>query len=630
MKNLFEPFENLGKVKADLSEYQEIIEPDPQIEPEDTRLRTLWWLYLLLGIVFVVLAFRLWQLQIKEGWQNKVLAKDNRIRSQVILPPRGEILDTHGKVLATNVAGFALQILPTDLPKDYKKRQEIYQKIQQVTQVEDQVFEKIESELLHTIDPITVAQTTDREEMMFWKLRLQEIPATEVVAVPERQYQSQAGLAHILGYVGKLTEADLNEHPEYPRNSLIGKTGLELSYDQYLRGKPGCREVEVDSMGRLQRVVGKIPPLPGDSLILNLDLDLQEVLAQSLEKAIESSGGKSGAAVALNPQNGAVLALVSWPSYDNNLFVPGKLTSEDYQAILEDPTKPLLNRVLAGLYPSGSAIKPVIAAAALEEKVIAEDTAISTPPEIVIGQWHFPDWKYHPGYTDVRRAIAESNNIFFYALGGGYGPISGLGAERLAEYLRKFGFESTTGIDLPGEKSGLVPTPEWKEKTKGEKWYLGDTYHLAIGQGDLLVTPLEMAVATAAIANGGNLVVPHLVSRIVKSNGEEVMWVDPPPKAQGIVSDNTVRIVREGMRQTVTSGSARLLADLPLAVAGKTGTAQYGGPDQTHAWFTCFAPYENPQIVLVVFVEAGGQGHATAAPVAKEVLRWYNENRLQH
>lgn len=625
----FEPFEPLGAVESDLSEYKEDILPDPQIEPEETKFRSLWWLYLLLGLMFLGLGFRLWQLQIKEGWQNKVLAKDNRVRSQVILPARGEILDSRGKILASNEPSFALQILPIDLPKEKEKRAELYQKIQEAAGVESSAFDRIESELLKTVDPIVLAQSTDREQMMLWKLKLNGLPAVEVVLSQRRRYQAGTGLAHLLGYIGKLTDRDIENHPEYPVNSLIGKTGLEFTYDNILRGKPGRREVEVDSRGRFQRTLGTVAPLVGNSLVLNVDVDLQEVMWRSLEEAVKNSGGKSGAIMALNPQDGTVLGLVSMPDYDNNFFVSGQISQEDYQKISEDPSRPLLNRAIAGLYPPGSTIKPVVAAAALEEGVISEDTSILTPSEIKIGDWVFPDWKNHTGRTAVRRAIAESNNIFFYALGGGYDEISGLGVERLAKYFKKFALDGETGIDLPGEKNGLVSDADWKKQNKGEPWYLGDTYHLSIGQGDLLVTPLEMTVAISAIANGGKLVTPHLAAKVIQSDGQTVTQIEPQFRAENIINDANLKIVREGMRQTITSGSAQSLSDLPIEVAGKTGTAQYGGPEETHAWFACFAPYDDPQIVLVVFIEAGGQGHTTAAPVAKEVLRWYNENRSQ-
>lgn len=628
-RNIFEPFEPLSRVKSDLSEYEEEIAPDPQIEPIEINQRSFWWFYLLLGLIFSGLFLRLWQMQIKEGYQNKVLAKDNRIRSQVILPGRGQITSSDGKLLAFNEPAYALQILPTDLPKDAVRRAEIYEQIKRVAEIDAEVFEKVESELLRTVDPIVIATTEDRDQMMNWRLKLSEVPAVEVSLSSVRKYEASAGLAHILGYIGKMTDEDFAEHPEYPLSSFIGRVGLEYAYDNYLRGKPGQRQVEVDSAGRYQRTVGTIEPLVGESLLLNLDFGLQEVLADALFAKLDEIGKTSGAAVALNPQNGAVLALVSAPAYDNNLFSSGGITTEEYQNLLEDERRPFLNRSLAGLYPSGSTIKPVVAAASLQEGVISEDTAILTPPEIAIGDWRFPDWKYHTGYTNVRRAIAESNNIFFYALGGGYDEISGLGAERLSSYFKKFALDEATGIDLPGEKNGLVPTPEWKEKNKGEQWYLGDTYHLSIGQGDLLVTPLEMVVAMSAIANGGKLVTPHLAAEIQESTGEKVRQIDPAPKAESIADSYVLRVVREGMRQTITSGSAQSLNDLPIEVAGKTGTAQYGGPDETHAWFACFAPYSDPKIAIVVFIEEGGQGYETTAPVAKEVLKWYSENRIQ-
>jgi penicillin-binding protein 2 len=265
-----------------------------------------------------------------------------------------------------------------------------------------------------------------------------------------------------------------------------------------------------------------------------------------------------------------------------------------------------------------------VAAAALQEKVVAPGTKVDTSAgKITIGQWTFPDWKVH-GITDVKQAIAESNNIFFYSVGGGYGNIHGLGADRLSKYLQKFGFGKKTDINIPGETSGLVPTPDWKEDVKEESWYIGDTYNLSIGQGDLLVTPLQLTRAIAAIANNGTLYQPRLVQSIVSSDELETNDPSPVVSSNKIVSNSVLQVVREGMRQTVLTGSARSFATLPIPVAAKTGTAQFNvAKDRTHSWFTAFAPYDNPKIVLSVIVEGGGEGFSVAAPVAKNVIEQF-------
>jgi penicillin-binding protein 2 len=286
------------------------------------------------------------------------------------------------------------------------------------------------------------------------------------------------------------------------------------------------------------------------------------------------------------------------------------------------------------VYPSGSTIKPFVATSALEAGIVNEDTAFETPPFIEIGQWKFPDWKDH-GLTDIKTAIAQSNNIFFYALGGGYAqsPIKkGLGPDGMKKGLEKFGFGKPTGIDLTSEEEGFLPTPEWKKRTTGESWYIGNTYNMAIGQGDLLATPLQIATATSAIANGGRLYRPFVVSEITDSDGNKI---DNPLSgeklvSEGIFSANSLRIVKEGMRKTTQLGGSAFGVfgtDFPLEVAAKTGTAQFGNEEKTHAWFTSFAPYNDPQIAVTVIVEGAGEGYEAAAPVAKDVLKWWSENK---
>ena len=265
-----------------------------------------------------------------------------------------------------------------------------------------------------------------------------------------------------------------------------------------------------------------------------------------------------------------------------------------------------------------------MAAAALAEGVINENTTVLSSGGIKIDQWFFPDWKEGGhGLTNVKRALAESINTFFYYIGGGYQDFTGLGLDRLVKYEKMFGLNAQAGVDLPGEAAGFLPTKEWKEKTKGERWYIGDTYHLAIGQGDILVTPLQVADYTAVFANGGSLYRPHFIRQVLSSQDKLIGEVENKPIKSGFISPKNIEIVREGMRQTVTAGSARSLQSVPVAVAGKTGTAQWSSTKPTHAWFTGFAPYDKPEIVLTILIESGGEGSAAAVPIANEVLSWY-------
>ena len=371
-------------------------------------------------------------------------------------------------------------------------------------------------------------------------------------------------------------------------------------------------------------------PQPGQSLVLWLDAGLQRKASESLKRSIYNTGADAGAVVALDPDTGGVLALVSYPDFDNNLFSQG-MTSEQWKKINNDPSNPLFNRAISGIgYPTGSTIKPLIGAAALEEKIIKPDTELYCPLELCIKNPWFPDkedcfadWKYH-GTSDIRRAIAESVNTFFYQIGGGYEKFKGLGATKIKKWLQVFGWGSKTGIDLPKEGEGILPNLE-------KDWRIGDTYHFSIGQGSFSATPLQVAAAYAAIANKGKLYKPLVAKQVVDKERNVVSQTEPKVVKELPVSVENLEVIREGMRQGVSSpdGSSFVLNSLPVEAAAKTGTAQTGKKDKydnkdfLDSWVGVFAPYENPEIVLVVVVEGVKEGQVAALPVAKEVLDWY-------
>jgi len=436
-------------------------------------------------------------------------------------------------------------------------------------------------------------------------------------------------LSHIFGYLGRISEDEVKRSGEnYTRNSFIAKNGLELFYEEKLRGKNGKEVVEVDAIGKPRKIISTDAPEAGDNLMLFLDSELQEAAERILKNKLDAFGLKKGVVVVSDPYTGGILAMVSLPSYDVNLFARG-IAQADYDKLLSNPNNPLFFRAVSGEYPSGSTFKPVVAAAALEEKIVTYDTLISSTGGIAIAEWFFPDWKAGGhGLVSVTRAISESVNTFFYMVGGGYpDKFEGLGVTRLKDYALKFGLGSKLGIDIAGEKPGLVPDPEWKEKTKDELWYIGDTYHMAIGQGDLLVTPLQINSFTSVFANGGTLYRPRLASKLMKEEGMDV----PVPAEiirENFIKKENIDIVRSGMRRTITTGTARVLNQLPLSIAGKTGTAQWGTDKKTHAWFTSFAPFEHPKLAVTVLLEEGGEGSDTAVPVAYEIYNWYWQNRI--
>lgn len=617
---------NHRRLKINVLEY-EIFHKDAEGEEIFKRIPKNFWVpYLFCILVLGILLGQLLRLQISQGSFNRLLAEGNRIRSREMAAPRGLIYDARGEILAKNKASFDLALYPLDLSRNREERTDFFEKLAGVLQISAKDIEdKVNERGVSSYDPIILKENMDRDTALILEVRTISIPGLVIAKRPIREYADYQGLGQILGFVGKMSEQDLKQNPGYKTFYEIGKEGLEASYEKYLRGTPGVLEVEIDSKGREQREVKETLPEPGNNLTLSLDVELENQLTIALGEMIRSFGSPGGAAVAINPQTGAVLAISSYPTYDNNLFT--RLTSrEEYQALLDNPQKPLFNRPVSGTYPSGSIVKPFIAAAGLQEGIITSNTTINDPGEIKVGNYTYPDWKAH-GFVDVRKAIAESCNVFFYSVAGGWDKIRGLGIAKMDEYLKKFGFGAETGIDLKGEASGLVPDPEWKEKNKKEIWYLGDTYHLGIGQGDFLVTPLQMAVGIAAIANGGELLKPQLVAKITDKDGQEIYVINKEIIRQGFIDKDNIQIVREGMRLAVTAGSATMLADLPVAAAAKTGTAQFGNEGKTHGWMVAFAPYNNPEIALVVIIEEGGEGHVSAAPVVRDIFDWYFRQR---
>lgn len=568
---------------------------------------------LFLGILFVVFTARSVSLQIFQGEIYHALAESNRIRLEKISAPRGIIFDRTGVALVENAPYLILALRPIDFPRDEKTKTQVIDRLRE-SNIDYAPVLDLAIKNKYRADWIPIAENLTHEEAVTLAVRFKDIPSLAVRASTRRAYHNEntISLSHILGYLGKVDENDVrfSEGDRYDPADYIGKTGLEAFYESTLRGTPGKKQIEVDALGREKEVIAREEPHVGADLVLGLDKELQEKTEAVLAAYLAATGKKRGAVVIIDPRNGEIRSLVSLPAFDNNHFSVG-ITHEEYQALRNDPDHPLFGRALSGTYPSGSTIKPVIASAALQEGVISTQTTILSVGGISVGQWFFPDWKAGGhGHTDVFRAIAESVNTFFYYVGGGYGNFEGLGPERIAVWANRFGLGAPTGIDLPAEEAGFIPTPTWKRAARGEAWYIGDTYHMAIGQGDVLVTPLQMAVVAATIAHDGVRITPHLVIKEKEGN------------AQQIIDLETARIIQNAMRRTVIEGSARRLADLPITVAGKTGTAEWHSRKSPHAWFIGFAPFENPRFAFAVIVEEGGEGSSIAVPIAKDIMAW--------
>ncbi len=582
--------------------------------------------FLFLTILFLAaLLSRVAYLQVIRGEEYRTAAEENRIRITEIKAPRGIIYDRNGKVLAHNIPNFTLRFTPADFPDDQYEKDIIIQEIADILQTtSESINEIINKESNYSYQSKILQDHIPYNQAILLKIASVEYPGITLEATTFREYLADSSFAHVLGYMGKITDNELGD-TDYSLDDYLGKAGVELSYEDKLRGTSGQKEIEVDSLGKESKIIAETKPLPGQSLTLTIDYDLQKLLGELLTDTVESSRQITGAAaLAMDPQNGEILAIVSNPSFDNNAFTLG-ITREEYEIIINDPQKPLFNRTVLGEYPPGSIIKPLIALSGLDKGIINANTSFMSTGGIQIGQWFFPDWKAGGhGSTNVTKALAESVNTFFYIVGGGYEDFAGLGVDTIKEYLEKFNLNTQVGIDLPSEASGFLPDKAWKEDVKEERWYIGDTYHLAIGQGHLLVTPLQVASYTATIANYGTLYKPHLAKYFSNPKGEIITKIHPEVIREGFIGENHYATVRTGLREAVLSGSAQALRSMNIAVAGKTGTAQFGSDGKTHAWFTCFAPYENPTIALTVLVEQGGEGHTVALPIAKAALEhWF-------
>lgn len=582
-------------------------------------------LLLTLLVGFGVLFVRAVSLQVANGARYRELAEGHRLKIETVAASRGIVVDRRGEPLLENVPSIRLTLQPNDLPRSTSERDTVLNDLSAGSGVARQ---EIDARIADhtTAEPIVLRDNLSDADGLRLMLDLGNLPGVGVATVPQRSYLLDDSLSHVVGYVGAVTKAELDAGGFDP-GDVVGRTGIEAKYDGYLRGTNGRQEIERDAHGRTQKVIASVDPVPGGNLRLTLDGRLQSEGQRLLDAMVRQRRSPGGALVALDPRNGAILALASSPTFSANELVAG-LTPEAYASLSSDPRAPLFNRAITGMYPPGSTIKPVIAAAALQERVITPSTTVVSTGGIRIGQWFFPDWKAGGhGATNVTKAIAESVNTFFYLAGGGDETHVGLGLDRMRLYAERFGLNRTLGVDLPGERPGFLPTMAWKEETKGERWYIGDTYHLAIGQGDILVTPLQVAAYTMAIANGGTLYRPHLVQAILDASDRVVSEAAPAViRNVGVDSDN-LAVVRQGLRQTVTSGSGQSLGGLPVSIAAKTGTAQFGNEGKTHAWLTAFAPYEDPEIVVSVFVEGGGEGHETALPVARSLIATWLESR---
>ena len=626
----------------------------------------------LTALCFCIIGARLWSLQVVSSVEYRQSADQNRFRLVPVDAPRGIIYDRTGRLLVRNVPSFTVSVVPAGLPEKPLERWEVMSRLSDLLDVpfdpadqgtvdptdvsapspsglEIAAIERTLAErTISPYSPVRVASNVDRQAAFIIEEEHLDLPGVLVSAEPLRQYEDGPLTAHILGYVGFISKESLQSYVDdgYQPDDRVGLTGVELTSEPELRGIKGQKHIEVDAFEREVATISLEPPVPGHNVRLTLDLELQAFVEETLREGIRKAGSDVGVAVAMDPRSGEVLAMVSLPSYDNNLF-SGGISYHDYALVSSDRRRPLVNHAISGLYPPGSTFKIVPASAILEEHVVDEHTRLECQGTLLLPSRLYPDdptkaqefycWQERGhGSLNIVGGIQHSCDIFFYQVSGGYRGFPGLGMDRLAEYSRMYGFGEPTGVELSGEAAGLVPNDRWKRQNYGEQWVTGDTYNAAIGQGYVLVTPLQLLNATVAVANGGTLFRPQLVREYTDANGDIVRSFSPDPIRELDISPRNLALTRLGMRYAVTEGTA-WLANVPgLSVAGKTGTAEYPGVDEdgnllldeegnlpTHAWFTAFAPYEDPELAIVVFLEGGGEGSQTAVPVAAQILRYY-------
>jgi len=571
-----------------------------------SRLRILVLQLLVVG-AFAVLTSRLWRLQIQhsEGYQYQ--ADVNRFRLVSIDAPRGVMYDRAGRLLVHNVPSYCVSIVPATLPEEELSRQGVLARLSELLQIpvssrtasgsgipaRPGIEEILEQDTISPYAPVPIKEDVDKQVAFLIEEEHQYLPGVVVEVGSRREYQTGILTSHALGFVGnmpaELAEEYLNQASEdYDITDSVGLMGLEAAFEAELRGRKGTEHIEVDAFEREVNVLATNPPEPGNSLVLTLDVDLQQAAEAALREGMRRVNSTAGVVIAMDPRTGAVLAMVSLPSYDNNLFARG-ISAQEYEQLSQDAEHPMINHAISGQYPPGSTFKIIPAAGALEEGVINLNTQVRCHGEMLVPNQFFPDdrekaqafvcWnRWGHGSLNVIEGIAQSCDIFFYNVGGGFEDFRGLGMDRLGEYARAFGLGEPTGIALPGESPGLVPDDQWKRINYGEHWVTGDTYNAVIGQGFVLVTPLQLLNATVAIANGGTLYRPQLVQQLLDSEGNVVRDLAPEVIRQIPVSDDNIELVREGMRAAVTRGTAHRINLTEIEVAGKTGTAEYPGP----------------------------------------------------
>jgi penicillin-binding protein 2 len=602
------------------------VEPERRTSPLALRISILTGLAI---AIFSVLFLRLWYVQVLSGDKYRTQANDNRIREIRVQAPRGDILDRNGKVLVANRTQLAIQVTPQDLPPPGPERS---RELKQLATVTGMTMKEIRR-ALRSEDraapggPVILKKGLGVDKVYYLRENQSSFPGVSVERVFTREYKQGTLAAHLFGNVGEVTAEQLKQ-PRYAGldpGDQVGQSGIEYEYDRYLRGRPGVDRVQVDALGRPTGQLRSVPAQPGDDIRLTIDSNLQATAEGALQ-----SFGLPGAFVAMNAQNGEILAMGSAPTFDPSIFTR-QISQSEYRSLTSQKTDaPLANRAIQGLYPTGSTFKPITATAALEHDLIEPETIFNDTGRLKLDDnltLHNAGREVY-GPINMSDALKVSSDIYFYNLGLKAKASKGHG--QIQDWAEKYGLGEKTGIDLPAEVEGLIPTPAWRNRLYAEKltdrpWSAGDNVNLAIGQGDLQADPLQMAVAYAALGNGGTVVTPHIGQNVESVTGRVLEEIRPTPRAQIEISPSTRNTIMTGLTRAAMEPegtSYPVFGQFPFAVAGKTGTAERPNqPDQS--WYIVLAPANNPQIVVAVTIERGGFGVETAAPVAARMLERY-------
>ena len=603
-------------------------------------------------VLFSIVFFRLWYLQVLSGDQYVQEANSNRVRDIALAAPRGDVVDRNGETLVQNRVTEAVEIIPGELPAPGPVRDRLYRRLAGVLQTSA-------GHIAHTVNVqyaklpyanVTLKTDAGTDVLNYLAERQQLFPAVTEDQIYLRQYPLTDVGAQLVGTVGQISPTQLKDarFRGVPQGTVVGQAGIEWTYDRYLRGRNGAKRVEIDSVGQFKAQLATTPPVPGRELKLSVDLGLQKAGQQALADGIgaaQANGhpANAGAFVAVDPTNGQVLALGSVPTFDPNAFAK-PITIPKYKAIANAPGAPLVDRAIQGAYPTGSTMKPITSVAALQSGVITPDTVLADNGCIGIGaanQQFCNSGKTVNGALSMRRALQVSSDVFYYQLGQFMNPLAN---EPLQSWQRRLGLGGLTGIDLPGEFRGLIPDRAWRARVDQREidcerrkhvatcgisdkrpWTVGDNVNLAVGQGDLQATPLQMAVAYSAIVNGGDVLRPHLGLEVDDSVGRLIQKIDPPPSRHVAINPVYRQAIMDGLLAATSQPggtSYDVFQNFPRPVYGKTGTAQRGLQDD-QSWYVCYSPGSRP-IVVAVTIEKGGFGAEAAAPAAREILsQWY-------